>query len=245
MIKYLQGLKNKKGFTLVELIIVIAIIAVLIGISAPLFSNDDGKKRSADIYASDFYSLLQYNFTRYNKTEAPVSPRLAAETDIMLFDKDKAANVFAEKNGDYIYVYIEAYYDNGLKYIHVADTLDALLDKDASDAMTALEDQLLNDMADVVNKVGKGYYYAVVHCNKVFHNISVITVHFCEDRLPDPDTVEGSYEDKVLHIVDNNELANGYICGTCSSDKVSTGGQVGGIGSYFLNIDSITENVIN
>ena len=39
--------KNKKGFTLAELLIVVAIIAVLVAISIPIFSSQLEKSREA------------------------------------------------------------------------------------------------------------------------------------------------------------------------------------------------------
>ena len=43
----LKKLKNKKGFTLAELLIVVAIIAVLVAISIPIFSSQLEKSRDA------------------------------------------------------------------------------------------------------------------------------------------------------------------------------------------------------
>ena len=74
MIRYFQNLKAKKGFTMVELIIVVAIIGVLIAIVAPLFSSDQARRDAADIYASDCYSGLQYNFTRSSDNAAAFTP---------------------------------------------------------------------------------------------------------------------------------------------------------------------------
>ncbi|MDD6258120.1 MAG: prepilin-type N-terminal cleavage/methylation domain-containing protein, partial [Erysipelotrichaceae bacterium] len=43
----IKRLKNKKGFTLAELLIVVAIIAVLVAISIPIFSSQLEKAREA------------------------------------------------------------------------------------------------------------------------------------------------------------------------------------------------------
>ena len=64
-------MKNNKGFTLAELLIVVAIIAVLVGISLPVFSAQLHKARVATDWAnirsyygeiqSDFISTGEYN----------------------------------------------------------------------------------------------------------------------------------------------------------------------------------------
>lgn len=45
-------MQDKKGFTLAELLIVVAIIAVLVGISIPIFSNQLEKARDAATIAN-------------------------------------------------------------------------------------------------------------------------------------------------------------------------------------------------
>ena len=54
--------KNKKGFTLAELLIVVAIIAVLVAISIPVFTNQLEKAREAvDLEnVRSAYSIVQY-----------------------------------------------------------------------------------------------------------------------------------------------------------------------------------------
>ena len=53
--------KNKKGFTLAELLIVVAIIAVLVAISIPIFTNQLKKARLAVDHSAmrDAYALAQ------------------------------------------------------------------------------------------------------------------------------------------------------------------------------------------
>ena len=52
--------KNKKGFTLAELLIVVAIIAVLVAISIPIFTNQLEKSREATDAANirDYYAEI-------------------------------------------------------------------------------------------------------------------------------------------------------------------------------------------
>ena len=45
----LKKLQSKKGFTLMEMLIVVAIIAVLVAIAIPTFNNAMAKSRAADV----------------------------------------------------------------------------------------------------------------------------------------------------------------------------------------------------
>lgn len=228
MIRYLQKLKAKKGFTLIELIIVMAIIAILIAMTLPAFSNDDAKRMAVNTYASDFYSGLQYNLTRYQKTEAPVSPALAADTNSYLkYDASAGQNILTEK-----YLYIEACYDRGLKYVNVADRLAALTGVTPTVSDTAFEQQLQNDMEDVINRAEDGYYYALISMEGNYNTIRAVTVHYTEERITDPTPAQ-------LVFVDNSELENGLYCGTCTSDN-KKGSYVGTIGTQFLNVSDAT-----
>lgn len=86
--KLKNTLKNKKGFTLAELLIVVAIIAILVAVSIPVFtgqlnkakkSTDEANERAAKAAAINEYFEQQKGFTMYydavngkvvNKSEA-------------------------------------------------------------------------------------------------------------------------------------------------------------------------------
>ena len=227
---YFYKLKAKKGFTIVELIIVVAIIGVLIAIVAPLFSSDQARRDAADIYASDFYSGLQYNFTRYQKTEADITPKFAdpTEQEFIKFSADVGGNVLTKT------IYIEIMYDQGIKYVHIADSLFKLTNLGNDASSTAFEKLIENDMNDIGNGGSKGYYYAKVTMDTSY-NLKVKTVHFTEERLPAVVGSVDSYRTDALHFIDNGVIATGSICGTCSSEKNITNGYVGGVGTYFMN----------
>lgn len=77
MIKRLQKLKSARGFTMIELVVVIAIIAVLA--ATVLVSTNTTTKRieEANSTAKDFYLALQLEFTNLQLYDGPVTMTLA------------------------------------------------------------------------------------------------------------------------------------------------------------------------
>ncbi|MEE1410986.1 MAG: prepilin-type N-terminal cleavage/methylation domain-containing protein [Bulleidia sp.] len=63
--------KSTKGFTLAELLIVVAIIAVLVAISIPVFTSQLHKARVAADWANvrAYYAELQYDFMETEKID--------------------------------------------------------------------------------------------------------------------------------------------------------------------------------
>lgn len=63
--------KNTKGFTLAELLIVVAVIAVLVAISIPVFTSQLHKARVAADWANvrAYYAELQYEFMETEKID--------------------------------------------------------------------------------------------------------------------------------------------------------------------------------
>lgn len=63
--------KNTKGFTLAEVLIVVAVIAVLVAISIPVFTSQLHKARVAADWANvrAYYAELQYDFMETGKID--------------------------------------------------------------------------------------------------------------------------------------------------------------------------------
>lgn len=76
MIKKLQRLKAKRGFTMVELIIVIAVIGVMIGVLLAAADTQREKRAEANSAASDLYSALQAEFTGFQMFDGPLTMEL-------------------------------------------------------------------------------------------------------------------------------------------------------------------------
>ncbi len=254
MIRYLHKLKNKKGFTMAELIIVIAIIAILSAMVFPMFSNDDARRTAVNTYASDFYSSLQYCMTRYQKTDYHINTEMAAEAEIykadptknpvIIYDANAGQNVLIMPTGVTSYnLYIEAYYDKGLKYVKVGNSLESLLMDTATTSDIAFERQLEKDLDEIINDADNGYYYAVVNFDtSKYSNFKVLSAHFCEEKLP-AYTGDTSYRDNLMFI-DNSELQCGIICGSCSTDQNSAGNYIGNLGSHLLNVGNVQDNAV-
>ena len=250
MIKYLQSMKKKKGFTMAELIIVIAIIGVLTAMILPIFSSNDTEVQAANVYASDFFASLQYNFTRYQTTEHHVTPGMANATEqtYMAYDNTKTGNYLKASH-----IFIEAYYENGLRYVKVGSTLRDVLQSPDTTSNTELERLLQQDLSDTIEQAGTGYYYAVVNYNVYgsslpvtlstptgdktvsfdYGNIKVLSTHYCRQPVS---------QSSSLVFADYN-LMDGMIVGTCSSSKESANCYVGAPTSHFLNVSSVDATV--
>ncbi len=73
MLKKLHKLKSKRGFTVIEMIVVVAIIAV---ITASVIGGTDNRRRkisAANDTARDFYSAVQTEFTNFQMYDGPLT----------------------------------------------------------------------------------------------------------------------------------------------------------------------------
>lgn len=79
MIKQLQKMRTKRGFTMIELIVVIAIIAILAAMILPSLDTKKAAIDDANSAARDMYNVAQSIFTKYSLTEAPLNLGLKNE----------------------------------------------------------------------------------------------------------------------------------------------------------------------
>ena len=77
---------NKKGFTIVELVIVIAVIAILAGVMIPTFGGviDNANKTTAQQEAANIYKQMSAELTNINKGKTFTD----AEFVIVLLDEN-------------------------------------------------------------------------------------------------------------------------------------------------------------
>ncbi len=73
MIRFLQRQKAKKGFTIIELIVVIAIIAVMMAIILPTLSTERSRITEAKSASRDFYAAIQTAMSKYSTYDGQLS----------------------------------------------------------------------------------------------------------------------------------------------------------------------------
>ncbi len=103
MIKYLQ---SKKGFTLIELIVVLAILGVMMAIILPNINVRQRRINAANSTARDFYAAVQSVFTKYSLYEAKLFPYYVPENSEISYDAANDPNLrymtyYPSLNGNY------------------------------------------------------------------------------------------------------------------------------------------------
>ena len=97
----MNKMKNSKGFTLMEMLIVVAIIAVLVAIAIPTFTSSLNKARVAADQAnirSGYASLMADILTN----QYDVTAGTAANTDPVTYYLQKDGSVAADKTSAYV-----------------------------------------------------------------------------------------------------------------------------------------------
>lgn len=76
MVHKLQRLRSKRGFTVIEMVVVLAIIGVLVGSVFASGNNRQKRINSANSAAYEFYSALQTEFTNFQMFDGPLTMTL-------------------------------------------------------------------------------------------------------------------------------------------------------------------------
>lgn len=209
MIKYLNRLKNKKGFSLIELVVVIAIIAVLLtALLVNMIGGNTDKILSANTNAKSFLTAAQLTFTRAQLTERSLVNY--PDTEEKFIEYKAGSNII--KDGKYLFV--EAKFEqNGIVGLHIDYTFNGLMNKPditASGPFTTLENYLAKNIDEYLTESYDGYFYAAID-----NNFKVIFTHFCDYRLP---TYGGDLVDfrDSMRTHDNKVVGNDCIIGSCS-----------------------------
>lgn len=230
MIKYLQRLKAKRGFTIIELVVVIGIIAVLVTImSVALLGGNTEEILSANANAEVFFPACQLAFTRAQLTERSLVNY--GDADLKYIEYKDGAN----KIMDGKLLFLEAKFEqNGIVGLHIDVTLNGLMSKtDTTGAdMTVLEQYFAKNIDEYLTDSYDGYFYALVD-----NNFKVLFTHFCDVRLP-VYTMGGSLDDfrDSLMISDGKVVGNNRVLGSCSDTYT-----VPETGDYVFAVPELTD----
>lgn len=214
MIKKLQALRAKKGFTILELIVVIAILAVLMAIIFPMLSNERSRKQEANFAARDFYAAVQTVMTKYSMYEGPLSPAYQAtpnlgemkyfeklggnypfRTGSAATDVPNTTSIYVEvaaKSGAITEIYTYAIEESDAGYADGAG-LYHLCERNAANRETEFGKLLKSELAKRIS-YNDGFYYAKVTYKNVMtstiparmeaETVKVEYSGFCRHRLP-------------------------------------------------------------
>lgn len=223
---------GKKGFSLLELIVVIAIIGVLLGMIVPTLSSRDANKNESITVARDFYSAVQNLFSKYSKYEDYIyygQKDEAAGDKIMDYFKQLGGNYPVKK-----YVGIAmCVRKSKIEYVNAVTDNNALLcemrlyqQSGVSDT-TNFEKMFAKDIEPLFLQ-RDGIYYAYVtfennedKLNKLpnTNTVKVIATGYCPTELPPCGTDYDAFRNNYLFLTENGMNANGDYLGVCSSVK--------------------------
>lgn len=224
MVKYLAGLKRKKGFTLVELVVVIAIIAVLMTIGMMSMLDERAEKLIlANSNAQSLFTATQLAFTRMQFTERGLVDYDAGDEKYITYNAGQKMTA-----GKYLFLELEAT-EQGLQYVHVDYTINGLMAR-PDKTMTKLEKYILNALNTGIADAYNGYFYA-----QVDENFRVICTHFSDYRLPTYVSNPSAYRTSLTFTEAGriNHITVGTYCDVDVFDA--------GKGDYLFNAPSSTK----
>ncbi|MCH5195316.1 MAG: type II secretion system protein [Oscillospiraceae bacterium] len=255
--------RRKKGFTMVELVVVIAIIAVLTAMIIPTLSSRESNKIRVANGAKDFYVAIQHVFSKYAKQEIDITGKSPSDTDgtfIMCYDRNFGGNRPIRK-----YVFIYAEYLNG-KIV----SIDACSDNSPAVAMAYVltQEHRSTNPNEIASGNGKafldkitpelqtafqaadGSYYALIEYDTTLQQstnlgsnlLKVVFAGYGDYQLPryengDVDTGAGgfeAYKQANLLVTDLGMISTGDYFGIQSSRKMpGSNDYIGDYGTYF------------
>ena len=214
MMRRLIYLHNKKGFTLVELIVVLAMIGVLTAIILPLSMNA-GKPQAAVAKAKEFYFGSQRILIEY-RADAP-------EKQTVYLSYENGGMTYTVGSGDYLYMCAKAEKYKGFTELKLAK-LDA--PSDDSPANTAQgylqfqyavtidsaspDHELLDKLNTFSTDEDEGYYFALVD-----DMCKVVMTYWCETVIEDISRVTDTSSDFSKTTIEptDNYYVDGYLLG--------------------------------
>lgn len=259
----MRRLLRKKGFSLLELVIVIAIIGILTAMIVPTLSTGEAQKKAALSGAKDFYSATQYLVTKYSRFEGFLSDEMKQQqlgndtnnlsSDSILEFKKAFCGNYPQSTNNYIMISMavrrsEIAYVNAVSAPTVAECEEKIFKQEGliksgdNYVMTPFERVFAQDV-DPLFEQQDGVYYATIRAEghtatlleetSINPSMRVIMAGFCSDELPIASGDINTYRNDVLLFREDFRLANNFYMGVCSSLKDSSNNYVGAPGSYF------------
>ncbi len=252
MIQNLQRLRAKKGFTIIELIVVIAIMGVLMAIILPNLTNKRARVNEANSAARDFYAAVQSAMTKYSMYEGALSPQYSANPKLgdMYYYEKLGGNYPYQKGtepGDIPYtasMYIEFATKNGAiteVYTYVAAGTDAgyangqglyELCKRSADCKNTEFGRLLKDAIEDRISYQDGFYYAKVNYKQVLtgtipakmeaETVKVQYTAYSRTRLPKATGTFTAFQNQNMYFGDDYVLNSGEVMGAFTSVNTTT-----------------------
>ncbi len=246
---------RKKGFTLVELVIVIAVIALLTAMLLPGLSMSGSLKDTAMSGAKDFYVATQHLFSKFAKLETTIAtvPGAADEHDpqqVVVYDRDFGGN---RPNNKYAFVMMHVVNTQIQNVVAMSNdkpqaAMAAVLQNQDEATNGKFETMFQSEMQSLF-EAPDGFYYALVRYDdalgtKAGSVVKVVMAGYGEKRLANypagKDVTDTAYfktfRDENLHVMDEGQLYNGDYFGIQSSEMFN-GSYIGQGNTYFAVVE--------
>lgn len=243
---------RKKGFSLVELVVVIAVIALLLAMILPNLSTSDANKQRTIDGAKDFYTAAQHLFSKFSKVESEFTGVSADDTvkplDVLCYDKEFGGN---RPVNEYVVLCMQVVNSK-------VTMVDACAGDDPELAMMQVLsrknqsvesgfEKVFRAEADALLEASDGFYYAIVRYDDTLEGlhdtagnnlVKVVAAGYGDYQLRaytgdvSDHTAFENYRNSELLVSSFGQLANGDYFGIQSSEKIGDN-YIGEPGTYF------------